>query len=71
MALGALAAGMLLASPVASHQAAAEDLPSIANLAERLLPAVVEISVTQEADGGDGDMENFPMPDLGPNSPFR
>lgn len=70
LAFGAVAAGLLLISPVAIHPGGAQELPSIANLAERLLPAVVEISVTQEIDGDSG-MDNIPMPDLGPNSPFR
>jgi len=71
LAVGTLAVGLLLGSPIANERAAAQDqLPSIANLAEKLLPAVVEISVTQEADGESG-MDSLPMPDLGPNSPFR
>jgi serine protease Do len=70
LAAVAFAAGLLVASPSVNAPLSAEELPSIANLAERLLPAVVEISVTQKADGDGGD-QNFQMPDLGPNSPFR
>jgi serine protease Do len=70
LAIGAVAAGLLLTSPIITQPVVAQELPSIANLAERLLPAVVEISVTQAVDGDSG-MDNLPMPDLGPNSPFR
>ena len=48
--------------------AQAEQLPSVADLADRLLPAVVEISVESKAQGGATD---FQMPDLPENSPFR
>ncbi|MBL8905705.1 MAG: DegQ family serine endoprotease [Rhizobiales bacterium] len=70
LAFGAVAAALILASPVITRPAAADDLPSIANLAERLLPSVVEISVTQAVDSDSG-IDSLPMPDLGPNSPFR
>jgi serine protease Do len=43
-------------------------LPSVADLADRLLPAVVEISVETKVQGGASD---FQMPDLPENSPFR
>jgi S1-C subfamily serine protease len=49
LAAVAFAAGLLVASPSVNAPLSAEELPSIANLAERLLPAVVEISVTQKA----------------------
>jgi serine protease Do len=55
-----------LTAPPALAQA--EQLPSVADLADRLLPAVVEISVESKAQGGPGD---FQMPDLPENSPFR
>src|SRR5262249_24595108 len=69
LAAGVAAAVAIVISPLTSLPVSAQELPSIANLAERLLPAVVDISVTQKAEG-DGD-QNLPMPDLGPNSPFR
>jgi len=55
-----------LTAPPALAQA--EQLPSVADLADRLLPAVVEISVESKAQGGSSD---FQMPDLPENSPFR
>ncbi len=48
--------------------AQAEQLPSVADLADRLLPAVVEISVESKVQGGPSE---FQMPDLPDNSPFK
>src|SRR5207248_11573165 len=45
-----------------------EQLPSVANLVEKLSPAVVDISTTQKvADSGD----NARLPELSPDVPFR
>ncbi len=58
-----------------SVQAVAQQTPdpdpgpdSVAELAERLSPAVVNISTSQRVQGG---RETVPMPDLPPGSPFR
>ncbi|MGQ0485492.1 MAG: DegQ family serine endoprotease [Hyphomicrobiales bacterium] len=59
-------AGVPLTAPPAMAQAV--QLPSVADLADRLLPAVVEISVETKVPGGATD---FQMPDLPENSPFR
>ncbi|MDO8352920.1 MAG: DegQ family serine endoprotease, partial [Aestuariivirga sp.] len=45
-----------------------EQLPSVADLAERLLPSVVEISVQTKSDTGSPALQ---MPDLPDNSPFK
>jgi serine protease Do len=70
--LGALVAGLtaspMLVLPVAA-QTQAQTLPSVADLAERLLPAVVEISVQTKADGGDAPATQ--LPDIPDNSPFK
>ncbi len=58
--------GAPLMAPPALAQA--DHLPSVADLADRLLPAVVEISVETKVQGGATD---FQMPDLPENSPFR
>ena len=63
-----LAAGPMLVLPVAA-QTQAQTLPSVADLAERLLPAVVEISVQTKADGGDAPATQ--LPDIPDNSPFK
>ena len=55
VALGALVVGFV-ASPIASLPVRAQvqqQLPSVADLAERLLPSVVEISVQTKAEGGE------------------
>lgn len=67
--LGLLAAGMT-ASPVAVPPAFAQtvELPSVADLADRLLPSVVEITVeTRQPGAGPG----LQMPDIPDNSPFK
>ena len=50
--------------------AAAQDLPSVADLADKLLPSVVEISVETKPQGG-GDTPNLQMPEIPDNSPFK
>ncbi len=72
--LGGAAFGMLAigfaAAPIATQpaQAQLEQLPSVADLAERLLPSVVEISVQSKSDS---DGPALQMPDLPDNSPFK
>ncbi|NJM30051.1 MAG: DegQ family serine endoprotease [Rhizobiales bacterium] len=56
-------------APVAIAQNAAQELPSVANLADRLLPSVVEIAVESKATGGAA--PNIPVPEMPENSPFR
>jgi serine protease Do len=69
--LGLLVLGAVAVSPaiLVPTPAAAQELPSVADLAERLLPAVVEISVESKSDAGDG--PTLQMPDLPDNSPFK
>ena len=64
MALGLVVSPVII--PVVPAQA--QELPSVADLAERLLPAVVEISVESKAEGGGPAIQ---MPDLPDNSPFK
>jgi serine protease Do len=45
-----------------------EQLPSVANLVERLSPAVVDISTTQKVDNSGA---NLQLPELSPDMPFR
>lgn len=71
LALSATALG-LAASPQLGTPALADtqlqQMPSVADLAERLLPAVVEISVqSKQADSGGAN----PLPDIPDNSPFK
>ena len=47
-----------------------QQLPSVADLAERLLPSVVEISVQTKAEGGDGGPATQ-LPEIPDNSPFK
>ncbi len=49
----------------------AQELPSVANLIERLIPAVVEISVTSKVGGGGNATPPSPLPDLPPDAPFK
>jgi serine protease Do len=69
VALGLLSLGFAVA-PLATQpaQAQLEQLPSVADLAERLLPSVVEISVQTKAETGGPAMQ---VPDLPDNSPFK
>ncbi|HUR43359.1 MAG TPA: trypsin-like peptidase domain-containing protein, partial [Aestuariivirga sp.] len=65
-----LAAGIVLAPAAAPlAQAQVQELPSVADLADRLLPAVVEITV--ETKSGVAAGPNLQMPDLPDNSPFK
>src|SRR5687767_11042745 len=57
---------LVLLAPVSG--ARAEGPESVANAAERLLPAVVNISTTQKVDGSVGQV---PPPNLPENSPFK
>ena len=66
---------VLLGNPVgmvgmpAMAQVQIQQLPSVADLAEKLLPAVVEISVESKVPGGDGPVAE--MPQLPEDSPFK
>jgi serine protease Do len=51
-------------------QVYAQELPSVANLVERLTPAVVEISVTSKVGSGQS-TQTPPMPDIPPDAPFK
>jgi serine protease Do len=72
--LGSAAVGLLafgfVAAPIATPpaQAQLEQLPSVADLAERLLPSVVEISVQSKSDTAGPPMQ---LPELPDNSPFK
>ena len=68
-ALGTLALGFVVA-PISAPpaQAQLEQLPSVADLAERLLPSVVEISVQSKAEN---DGPALQLPELPDNSPFK
>ncbi|MGF7162368.1 serine protease Do [Rhodoligotrophos appendicifer] len=65
--LAAFALCGLLATGVVSTPAQAVGPQSVADLAEGLSGAVVNVSTTQKVEG----REAVPMPDLPPNSPFR
>ncbi len=66
--LPALTLALWLAVALHAGPAAAAGPQSVADLAERLSPAVVNIATTTKADAGD---EAVPIPDLPPGSPFR
>lgn len=68
-ALGLLALGFV-GVPLATQpaQAQLEQLPSVADLAERLLPSVVEISVQSKSEVSGPTLQ---MPELPDNSPFK
>jgi serine protease Do len=59
---------ILLVLLLVSPPALAAGPESVANAAERLLPAVVNISTTQKVEGATGQV---PMPNLPENSPFK
>ena len=61
----ALGAGGLPLLPPAQ----AQELPSVANLIEKLIPAVVEISVTTKV--GSNAAPPAPIPELPPDAPFK
>ncbi|MEP7173289.1 MAG: DegQ family serine endoprotease [Aestuariivirga sp.] len=69
VAFGILSLGFVVA-PLGTQpaQAQLEQLPSVADLAERLLPSVVEISVQTKSDTGAPALQ---VPDLPDNSPFK
>ncbi|MGB9142544.1 MAG: Do family serine endopeptidase, partial [Aestuariivirga sp.] len=68
-AFGALVFGIVAAPiSVAPAQAQLEQLPSVADLAEQLLPSVVEISVQSKAES---DGQAMQLPELPENSPFK
>lgn len=69
LALGTLVFGAAAAPfSVLPAQAQLEQLPSVADLAERLLPSVVEISVQAKAEA---DGQVLQLPELPENSPFK
>ena len=65
-------AGVLALGPIVSSipASAASGPPSVADLAERLLDSVVNISTTQIVPGGEGGGSNT-MPQLPPGTPFE
>jgi serine protease Do len=72
LAVAALAIVPWLAgpAPMALAQDVAQELPSVANLADRLLPSVVEIAVESKPAGGSA-TPSIPVPEMPENSPFR
>src|SRR5947208_8672188 len=73
LAAAALAAPFVLglATPARIGDATAqglEQLPSVANLVEKLSPAVVDISTTQKVEDSGA---NVQLPELSPDVPFR
>jgi serine protease Do len=66
--LGVLAAGLVLGNAAAALARAPD---GFADLAERLTPAVVNISTTQRIKGGTDQGEDVPMPQFPPGSPFE
>jgi len=58
---------VIVPGPAAVAQAQSVELPSIADLADRLLPAVVEIAVETKVTGN----PNLQIPQLPDNSPFK
>jgi serine protease Do len=67
--LGTVTVPLVMAPEVAQAQAL-EKLPSVADLAERLLPSVVEISVQTKPEGGDASPRSQ-LPEVPDNSPFK
>ncbi|MBM3519903.1 MAG: Do family serine endopeptidase [Alphaproteobacteria bacterium] len=69
LAVAILALGLAApASVIPVAPATAQELPSVADLADRLLPSVVEISVETKAASG---TPNLQLPELPENSPFK
>jgi serine protease Do len=66
-ALSVLTLGFVMA-PAMAPVAQAQELPSVADLADRLLPSVVEITVETKQSGP---ATNLQMPELPDNSPFK
>ena len=71
VAFGALVLGFSLGAvtPVHAQAQSIEQLPSVADLAERLLPAVVEISIQSKSPGDSN--PQMQLPEIPENSPFR
>jgi serine protease Do len=67
MRAGTLGLALALSVPAAGAQQLLAQLPSLADEAEKLLPAVVDISTSQKVAQGPG----MQLPDLPPNSPFK
>ncbi|CAN5147693.1 DegQ family serine endoprotease [soil metagenome] len=63
-----LMTGVALAQTQSLPNDLPNQLPSIADLAEKLLPAVVDISTTQKVEGGG---PSLPLPEMSPDVPFR
>ena len=57
-----------VSTPAARAQNLLAELPSVANLVDRLSPAVVDISTTQKVDNPGA---NLQVPELSPDVPFR
>lgn len=69
LAASIVAFGVVVAQP---PRIEAQELPSVANLIDRLLPAVVEISVTSKVGGQSGNTTTPPpLPELPPDAPFK
>jgi serine protease Do len=68
--LAAAVAVTMLVSQAGTGPALAAGPESVADIAERLSPAVVNISTSQLGSGSSGD-DSVPMPDLPEGSPFR
>ncbi len=66
-AAGAAVVALCLAGSALTRPAMAEDLPSVSDLAERLLPSVVQIAVESKSPGA----ADLPRPDVPDNSPFK
>ncbi len=64
-AIAVVALGVM--GPPATNMALAQDLPSVADLADRLLPSVVQIAVETKSAGA----ASVPRPELPDNSPFK
>ncbi len=68
LAVTALSPALLVPAATAQNaQVGLQQLPSVADLSERLLPAVVEISVTSKTGGA----QASPFPEPPENSPFK
>ncbi|WP_439817991.1 DegQ family serine endoprotease [Zavarzinia sp. CC-PAN008] len=70
-ALASVAAVPALTVQAPPALAATSGPPSFADLAERLIPSVVNVSTTQMVNGAAGQEEEVPMPQFPPGSPFE
>ena len=69
-ALGAAVLVAMMAAPMPAFARGAPD--SFADLADRLLPAVVNIATTHDVEAGSGEDQMIPgLPQLPPGSPFE